>query len=200
VERYVETGFVPTQQDVLKCRLRKRGVDDAIVNGDNPIRVIDASGERNKWRKWIHQFDFVKTVVFVVSLSADDYRIRANSKENWKFLGKTVKMFEELASVFRSSHMIVVLNKMDLFELQLEQTPLSHHFPDFKGGSNSPYDEYEFISSMFLAKETEHDVARVFSTLWTNATDENNGSHCVSDIIEISIRCCRGFSCATYPI
>jgi guanine nucleotide-binding protein G(i) subunit alpha len=191
VERYSETGFVPAQPDVLKCRLRNRGVEDAIVNvRKNQIRVIDSSGEKNKWRKWIHPYDLVTAVIFVVSLSADDYR--TTSKESsGKFLGDSLNTFEELASVFRSSHMIVVLNKQDLFESQLKQTPLSRHFPDFQG-KNSPYEEYQFISSMFLAKDTKHDVMRDFLTYWTNATDEDC-AHVLSAITETTLRTCRGF-------
>ena len=36
---------------------------------NNTYIFIDVAGPRNNWRKWIHQFDDVEAVIFLVAIS-----------------------------------------------------------------------------------------------------------------------------------
>jgi hypothetical protein len=47
--------FVPTQQDILRARLRTSGIVERLIpiNGTD-FRFIDVGGQRNERRKWIH--------------------------------------------------------------------------------------------------------------------------------------------------
>ena len=73
LDRVSAAGFEPTEQDVLRSRVRTTG----IVQSDFKIKGLDFSmfdvgGQRNERRKWIHAFDDVNAVVFVAALSEYD--------------------------------------------------------------------------------------------------------------------------------
>lgn len=76
IERLCGVGYIPTEQDVLRSRVRTTG----IVQSDFTIKSIqfsmfDVGGQRNERRKWIHCFDNVQAVVFVASASEFDQKL-----------------------------------------------------------------------------------------------------------------------------
>ena len=58
------------QEDVVMTRVITSGVGSTVVI-DPPIRytVVDVGGQRNERKKWLHCFDDVKTIVFLISLA-----------------------------------------------------------------------------------------------------------------------------------
>ena len=76
IERLCGAAYIPTEQDVLRSRVRTTG----IVQSDFTIKSIqfsmfDVGGQRNERRKWIHCFDNVQAVVFVASCSEFDQKL-----------------------------------------------------------------------------------------------------------------------------
>jgi hypothetical protein len=94
------------------------------LNLNSTLSRLDCSGDEYYAalvEKWIHHFDFVRRVVFVVSL-ADGKHSVANSDN---YLSNAVVSFQETASELNWAHLILVLNKKDLFEEQLKHTPMA---------------------------------------------------------------------------
>lgn len=62
--------MVVCQEDVVMTRVITTGVG-TIEIGDPPYRytVVDVGGQRNERKKWLHCFDDVKAIVFLVSLA-----------------------------------------------------------------------------------------------------------------------------------
>ena len=58
------------QEDVVLTRVITSGVG-TIEIGEPPYKytVVDVGGQRNERKKWLHCFDDVKAVVFLVSLA-----------------------------------------------------------------------------------------------------------------------------------
>lgn len=68
LERFVESDFVPNEEDCVMARVRTTGIvttefdqpnQDSTNEWDKTIhwRVIDVGGQRNERKKWIHFFD-----------------------------------------------------------------------------------------------------------------------------------------------
>jgi G-protein alpha subunit len=63
---------VPTDEDILRSRFRTIGIHNIPVNSSFSWSFIDTDGERSERRKWIHFFENVTAVLFVVALP--DYK------------------------------------------------------------------------------------------------------------------------------
>lgn len=66
-------NFVPTDQDILHARLRTTGISETIFElGSLTYRMFDVGGQRSERKKWIHVFDNVEVVLFLVAISGYD--------------------------------------------------------------------------------------------------------------------------------
>ncbi|CAM9718295.1 unnamed protein product, partial [Discosporangium mesarthrocarpum] len=68
--RLAEPDYTPTEEDVVMSRVITSGVGTVDIN-EPPHRftVVDVGGQRNERKKWLHCFDDVKAIVFLVSLA-----------------------------------------------------------------------------------------------------------------------------------
>lgn len=64
---------MPTDQDILRARLRTTGISETIFDlGSLTYRMFDVGGQRSERKKWIHVFDNVQVVLFLVAISGYD--------------------------------------------------------------------------------------------------------------------------------
>ena len=69
----LKSDFMPTEQDVLRARVRTTGiVQQNFQIGERKYTMFDVGGQRNERRKWIHCFDNVTAVIFVTAISEYD--------------------------------------------------------------------------------------------------------------------------------
>ena len=119
---------------------------------DRRFRLIDVGGQRSERRRWIHCFDDVTAVIFVVALS--DYHLSLEEDPSINRMDESLNLFD---SIVRCPYMdgtefIVFLNKVDIFEdsIKNKHIPLSDYFPNFNG---RPYDVE--TAKLFLCVEFE---------------------------------------------
>uniref|UniRef100_A0ABI8ARC0 Guanine nucleotide-binding protein subunit alpha n=1 Tax=Felis catus TaxID=9685 RepID=A0ABI8ARC0_FELCA len=73
VDRIATSGYLPTQQDVLRVRVPTTGIIEYPFDLENIIfRMVDVGGQRSERRKWIHCFENVTSIMFLVALSEYD--------------------------------------------------------------------------------------------------------------------------------
>ena len=73
-ERLFETTYLPSDQDILRTRLRTTGISETVFSVDHwTYRMVDVGGQRSERKKWIHAFDNVNVVLFVVAISGYDH-------------------------------------------------------------------------------------------------------------------------------
>jgi hypothetical protein len=101
--------------------------------------ITDVGGQRSQRGKWKMCFDDMKAILFCVALSEYDQFIAEDVKVNR--LHESIKIFADLMikqSEFPSVHhkpVIILFNKMDVFEAKLKRVPLSKFFPNYEGGN-----------------------------------------------------------------
>ncbi|MBN3286733.1 GNAQ protein, partial [Polyodon spathula] len=73
LERIAEPNYLPTQQDVLRVRVPTTGIIEYPFDLQSVIfRMVDVGGQRSERRKWIHCFENVTSIMFLVALSEYD--------------------------------------------------------------------------------------------------------------------------------
>lgn len=74
VEKLFAKDYLPTDQDILRARLRTTGISETIFEtGNLTYRMFDVGGQRSERKKWIHVFDNVQVVLFLVAISGFDH-------------------------------------------------------------------------------------------------------------------------------
>jgi len=171
---------LPTDQDILRSRVRSTGVAEMQFKIDEAIfKFYDVGGQRNERRKWIHQFDGVNAVLFVCSLSEYDQNLYEQSNQNRML--ESLSVFGEVCSLpsFKDAPIILFLNKRDLFEEKIKRSDLSKPFPEYTGGF-----EYaagvDFIKQKYLTMNTNK--KKVIFVHVVCATDTDNMKIVLRDI------------------
>ncbi|MEQ2167248.1 Guanine nucleotide-binding protein G(i) subunit alpha-2 [Goodea atripinnis] len=73
LERIAKLDYIPTQQDVLRTRVKTTGiVETHFTFKDLHFKMFDVGGQRSERKKWIHCFEGVTAIIFCVALSAYD--------------------------------------------------------------------------------------------------------------------------------
>ncbi|VDK66570.1 unnamed protein product [Onchocerca ochengi] len=71
--RITSPNYSPTIQDILQCRFQTSGIHEInFIYKKVDFKMIDVGGQRSERRKWIHCFDDVSMVLFVVAMSEFD--------------------------------------------------------------------------------------------------------------------------------
>jgi len=155
VERIAKDDYIPTQEDILRARVRSTGIEEAQFCFESlTLTVVDVGGQRAERRKWIHCFNNVHVVLFCAAISAYDQTLREDSSQNR--VTEAILLFDEVAnsSHFSSKAIILFLNKTDLFEEKYPKIPLTTCFPDYTGETME--DGQKFIETRFLEKVQNH--------------------------------------------
>jgi GTPase SAR1 family protein len=95
--------------------------------------MFDVGGQRSERKKWIHCFENVTTILFLVAISEYDQLL---------FEDETVNRMQEALTLFDSicnsrwfvkTSIILFLNKIDRFKEKLPVSPMKNYFPDYEG-------------------------------------------------------------------
>uniref|UniRef100_G1LFU9 Guanine nucleotide-binding protein subunit alpha n=1 Tax=Ailuropoda melanoleuca TaxID=9646 RepID=G1LFU9_AILME len=200
VDRIATSGYLPTQQDVLRVRVPTTGIIEYPFDLENIIfRMVDVGGQRSERRKWIHCFENVTSIMFLVALSEYDQVLVESDNEvrpplralpaAWPRGGGASILtpsfpqnrMEESKALFRTiitypwfqnSSVILFLNKKDLLEDKILHSHLVDYFPEFDGPQRDAQAAREFILKMFVDLNPDSD--KIIYSHFTCATDTEN--------------------------
>ncbi|XP_015378974.1 PREDICTED: G protein alpha q subunit isoform X4 [Diuraphis noxia] len=165
--------YLPTEQDILRARAPTTGIIEYPFDLDGIVfRMVDVGGQRSERRKWIHCFENVTSIIFLVALSEYDQILFESENENRmeesKALFKTIITYPW----FQHSSVILFLNKKDLLEEKIMYSHLVDYFPDFEGSKQDNEAAQQYILKMYL--KTNPDPDRMCYSHFTVATDTEN--------------------------
>lgn len=170
LDRIFAPGWLPNNQDMLQARLRTTGITETLFEmGQMNFRMMDVGGQRSERKKWIHCFEGVQTLLFMVALSGYDQCLVEDQNANQ--MHEAMMLFESLVNGewFKRKPIILFLNKMDLFKAKLAISPISKHFPDYNGSDSNFDAAAKYFADRFRGINRIPD--REIYIHYTNATD-----------------------------
>ena len=173
LKRVSDPQYIPTEQDVLKTRVRTMGVIQTQFFYKNVhFKMIDVGGQRSERKKWMHCFEGVTAIIFCAALSGYDLVLEEDTNVNR--MVESMKLFESICNNkwFVKTSIILFLNKKDLFKEKIEKSPLSTYFPNYEG-PNTYTDTLAYIREQFESLNVNQMTKEVHTHL-TCATDTQN--------------------------
>ncbi|KDN49960.1 hypothetical protein RSAG8_01296, partial [Rhizoctonia solani AG-8 WAC10335] len=135
VQRICSIGYIPSEADVLYARTKTTGITETRFNmGQLSIRMFDVGRPLSEFRKCIHCFEDVTSIIFCVALSEYD-QVLLEEKEQSR-MAESIVLFESVVNSrwFLRTSIILFLNEIDVFKAKLPKIPLERFFPEYTGG------------------------------------------------------------------
>ncbi|XP_034026301.1 guanine nucleotide-binding protein subunit alpha-14 [Thalassophryne amazonica] len=173
LDRIAQPSYVPDLQDILRVRVPTTGIIEYPFDMENVIfRMVDVGGQRSERRKWIHCFENVTSIIFLVALSEYDQVLaecdNENRMEESKALFKTIITYPW----FQQSSVILFLNKTDILKEKIVYSHVATYFPEFTGPQQDDKAAQEFILKMY--QDQNPDKEKTLYAHFTCATDTEN--------------------------
>jgi GTPase SAR1 family protein len=173
VRRLAVPDYLPTEQDILRVRVPTTGIIEYPFDLEQIVfRMVDVGGQRSERRKWIHCFENVTSIMFLVALSEYDQVLvecdNENRMEESKALFRTIITYPW----FHNSSVILFLNKKDLLAEKILYSHLADYFPEYDGPPRDDIAAREFILKMFV--DLNPDAEKIIYSHFTCATDTEN--------------------------
>ncbi|BFZ61571.1 guanine nucleotide-binding protein subunit alpha [Saitoella coloradoensis] len=169
IDRIAQPDYLPNDQDVLRSRVKTTGITETtFIIGELTYRMFDVGGQRSERKKWIHCFENVTTILFLVAISEYDQLLLEDETVNR--MQEALTLFDSICNSrwFLKTSIILFLNKIDIFRDKLQASPLKNYFPDYDAGDdyNSACD---YILNRFVSLN-QSEVKQIY-THFTCATD-----------------------------
>lgn len=174
IDRISDPRFTPSDQDVLRSRVKTTGITETtFIIGDLTYRMFDVGGQRSERKKWIHCFENVTAIIFLVAISEydqvliEDETVVCILYSNARYIDiqwlltlicpslknrmqEALTLFDSICNSrwFVKTSIILFLNKIDRFAEKLPVSPLSDYFSDFRvriARSFMPSLQYAFL-------------------------------------------------------
>jgi guanine nucleotide-binding protein G(i) subunit alpha len=180
IARISSVDYIPNNEDVLRCHQRTESIMELLFSIQHvKFHVVDVSGQENERRKLYRMFGAESAILFVVDISeyvryhCNDCGSTSTSTGNTtNGLLEGIQMFEEITSIkyLKGLPIVVVLNKKDLFEQNINHIDMKCFFPDYTGGCN--YDAaINYLKNLFL--NLNKDESRYVTVVETCSIDSD---------------------------
>ncbi|KAI8866872.1 guanine nucleotide-binding protein subunit alpha [Ramicandelaber brevisporus] len=170
IRRIARPDYLPSDQDVLRSRVKTTGITEtAFQVGELTYRMLDVGGQRSERKKWIHCFENVTAILFLVAISEYDQVLIEDETINR--MHEALTLFDSICNSkwFIKTAVILFLNKIDIFRDKLIKSPLNRYFPDYDGAPGNYEQASEYILRRFVSLN-QSDAKQIY-THFTCATD-----------------------------
>ncbi|VDK36855.1 unnamed protein product [Gongylonema pulchrum] len=134
LERITAPNYCPTTQDILQCRFRTTGIHEInFIYKKLDFKMVDVGGQRSERRKWIHCFDNVNMVLFVVAMSEFDQADPEDETQNRMIQSQQIFKTVVQSDYFKNSSIVLFLNKFDIFQEKIKYSSLKKCWPEYNG-------------------------------------------------------------------
>ncbi|KAF8992041.1 guanine nucleotide binding protein, alpha subunit [Cyathus striatus] len=174
LNRLFHPTYQPTEQDIIQCRARTIGITETTFQlRDHEMLMVDVGGQKSERRKWIHCFQDVTSILFLVSLSGYDQCLVEDKDANQMQDAMTIWDSICHSQWFKQTSIILFLNKNDLFEKKIPTSDIKNFFPDFDGEPGDIRAGREYFKRRFarLAQKAGRSKEREIYIHITTATD-----------------------------
>ena len=193
LDRVGESNYEPTDQDVLRTRVKTTGVSSIEFTFKKvQFRMFDVGGQRSERKKWIHCFDNVTAIMFVVSIAEYDQVLEEDGVTNRMM--ESMELFENIVNntYFKKKSFIVFFNKKDLFEKKIQDKSIKDTFPEYTGDPKSFTESSEYLVKAYLGKNRGECSERSMYPHLTTATDTEHVKFVFVTVADIILTQCLG--------
>jgi guanine nucleotide-binding protein subunit alpha len=174
IDRFFVPTYRPTDQDILHCRSRSTGIVETIFKlKTHDLHLLDVGGQKSERRKWIHCFEDVTSILFLVSLNGYDMSLTEDRDANQ--MQDAMAIWDSIchSQWFKTTSIILFLNKLDLFTEKVQHSDIKAVFPDYDGKPKDMLEGREYFRKRFLrlAQKSSRTREREIYVHFTNATD-----------------------------
>ncbi|KAH9927424.1 heterotrimeric G protein alpha subunit 4 [Epithele typhae] len=173
IDRLFDREFTPNEQDIVNSRARTIGITETVFTlRDHDMLMVDVGGQKSERRKWIHCFQDVTSILFLVSLSGYDQCLVEDKDANQMQDAMTIWDSICHSQWFKQTSIILFLNKNDLFEKKVQHSNIKNFFPDFDGEAGDAKMGREYFKKRFarLAQKANAKEREIYIHT-TTATD-----------------------------
>ncbi|KAF8886614.1 heterotrimeric G-protein alpha subunit, GPA1-like protein [Gymnopilus junonius] len=186
MDRLWSPRYIPTDQDIMRCKIRTTGISETnFMVGDTTYKIFHLGGQRGERRKWVHQFDNVTAVMYMVNLAEYDEMLEEDNSVNR--LEETFLHFDSVCNSkwFSQTPFILILNHVDRFAAKLHHSPLGDYFPDYRGGND--YDAAcDYILNRFVSLNQNTAKRQIYAHYCSN--DPQQLKFILSAILDILLQ------------
>jgi len=197
LHRITDKRYIPSDDDVLKARLKTVGVVEHSFTIDKGSekgvdwKIFDVGGARSQRQYWAPYFSEVDAIIFLAPISAFDQVLiedpEVNRLEDSLLLWRTVISNKLLENV----NIVLFLNKCDLLEFKLTHgVKLADHMTSYGDRPN----DFDTISRYFKNKFTalhqsfSPNQRRELYIHMTSVTDTRKTSSIITNVRDIILR------------
>lgn len=181
-----QSEYLPSKADILHCRQRTLGIVEGEFEISGQIfKIVDVAGQRGARNKWIPLFQSAQACLFVCSLAGYN-RYLLEDKEKLR-IHEALDLFEDIINQRALARVPIILfmNKIDLFERDLQHTSLRKAFPQYSGPEGNAGAAATFVKHRF--KKRVRDPNRQIVVHTTCATDTNQVGKILDSVTKIII-------------
>ncbi|KAJ3069809.1 hypothetical protein HDU98_007139, partial [Podochytrium sp. JEL0797] len=129
-----QVGPVPeAAADILNARMMTTSISETRFEVQGvTFRVFDVGGQRSQRKKWAPYFDDVRAIIYLVAINSYDQVCFEDTSANR--MVESLNVFKSMCNhpMFKSTAIILFMNKIDLFRTKLETAMIADHFPEFE--------------------------------------------------------------------
>jgi guanine nucleotide-binding protein subunit alpha len=184
IHKFSDPDYICTNEDILKGRIKTTGITETSFNiGSSKFKVLDAGGQRSERRKWIHCFQDITTVLFVLAVSEYDQMLFEDERVNRMY--EAIMLFDSLCNSkwFVNVPFILFLNKIDLFEQKVKASSIKNYFPDYQGKPGDVNSGLKYFEDVFLSLNRANKPIYVHRTCATDTQSMKFVLTAVTDMI-----------------
>ncbi|KAI5949136.1 GPA1 [Candida theae] len=186
VFNFADPSYLCSDLDILKGRIKTTGITETNFTINSfQFKVLDAGGQRSERKKWIHCFDNITAVLFVLAINEYDQMLFEDERVNR--MHESIILFDQLCNSkwFANTPFILFLNKIDIFEEKIKRNPLERYFPDYTGKNDDVNEALKFFETNFLKMNRTNKPIYVHRTC---ATDTKSMKFVLSAVADIVIQ------------
>jgi guanine nucleotide-binding protein subunit alpha, other len=173
LDRVFAPGYTPTDVDIVHTRARTIGLTEtSFALGQRSLLLVDVGGQRSERRKWIHCFQDVTSIIFLVNLSGYDQCLVEDKDANQMVDAMSIWDSVTASPYFKRTPFMLFLNKFDLFKDKVRAVPIRATFPDYEGPAQDPKEGVRYFQTRFIRMaQRSGDKERGLYPHTTTATD-----------------------------
>jgi len=198
IERITGKDYSPTDDDVLKARLKTVGVVEhpfmismGSVRGNTNWVIYDVGGARNQRHAWAPFFQDVNSIIFLAPISAFDQVLtedpRVNRLEDSLLLWRAVVSNKLLGKV----PIVLFLNKCDLLRVKLDAgVQLKSHLVTYGDRPNDYESVSKYLRNKFGQLHNQNSPVREREMFihYTSVVDKEKTAQIIASVREAILR------------